>query len=198
MDITSKATFVSERDVVSSPWLCVEFQGGLTVAEGASGAGTGMDDGFCQPAGEPFEIDLEAASGEKAGDFAVRPGERESGQQMDKPQVALQQHLGDAGRAAEIAIDLERRMGVPQIVQSTVPKKIPEQFVGSVSVIQSCPLVQFPAHTPACGPVSPMVQGDSGGLSELGSRQRRQSVSRMKPEQVVDVPVMVIRIVYVL
>lgn len=197
MDITSKATFVSERDVISHTWFCVEFQGGLTVAEGASGAGAGMDDGFCQPAGGPFEIDLEAASGEKAGDFAGRPGGRKCGQQMEESQVALQQHFGDAGRAAKIAVDLERRMGVPQVVQSAVPEKIPEQFVGSVSVIQSCPLVQFPAHTPACGPVSPMVQGDSGGLSELRSRQRRQSVSRMKPEQVVDVPVMVIRIVYV-
>ena len=184
--------------MVSNPWLCVEFQGGLTVAEGASGAGAGMDDGFCQPAGGPFEIDLEAASGKKAGDFAVRPGGRKRRQQMYESQVALQQHFGDACGAAEIAVDLERRMGVPQIVQSTVPKKIPEQFVGSVSVIQSCPLVQFPAHTPACGPVSPMVQGDSGGLGELGSSQRRQSVARMKPEQVVDVPVMVIRIIYVL
>lgn len=198
MDITSKATFVSKRDVVSPPWLCVKFQGGLTVAEGASGAGTGMDDSFCQPAGGPFEIDLEAASGKKAGDFAVRPGGRKCRQQMDESQMALQQHFGNAGGAAEIAVYLERRMGVPQIVQSAVPEKIPEQFVGSVSVIQPGPLVQFPAHTPARGPVSPMVQGDSCGLGELGSRQRRQSVARMQPEQVIDVPVMVIRIVYVL
>ena len=197
MDITSKATFVSERDVVSPPWLCVKFQGGLTVAEGASGAGTGMDDGFCQPAGGPFEIDLEAASGRKSGDFAVRPGGRKCGQQMEESQVALQQHFGDAGRTAKIAIDLERRMGVPQVVQSAVPEKIPEQFVGSVTVIQSGPLVQFPTHTPPRSPVSPMVQGDSGGLREFGCRQRRQSVSRMEPEQMIEMTVMVIRIVYV-
>ena len=197
MDITSKATFVSERDVVSPPWLCVKFQGGLTVAEGASGAGTGMDDGFCQPAGGPFEIDLEAASGRKSGDFAVRPGGRKCGQQMEESQVALQQHFGNAGRAAKIAVDLKWRMGVPQVVQSAVPEKIPEQFVGSVTVIQSGPLVQFPTHTPSCGTVSPMVQGDSGGLREFGCRQRRQSVSRMEPEQMIEMTVMVIRIVYV-
>ena len=197
MDITSKATFVSERDVISHTWFCVEFQGGLTVAEGASGAGTGMDDSFCQPAGGPFEIDLEAASGKKAGDFAVGPGRRKRRKQVDESQMALQQHLGDAGGAAEIAIDLERRMGVPQVVQSAVPEKIPEQFVGSVTVIQSGPLVQFPTHTPSCGTVSPMVQGDSGGLGEFGCRQRRQSVSRMQPEQMIEMTVMVIRIVYV-
>ena len=197
MDITSKATFVSERDVVSPPWLCVEFQGGLTVAEGAAGSGTGMDDGFCQPAGGPFEIDLEAASGKKAGDFAGRPGGRKCGQQMGESQLALQQHFGDAGGAAEIAVDLKWRMGVPQVVQSAVPEKIPEQFVGSVTVIQSGPLVQFPTHTPPRSPVSPMVQGDSGGLREFGCRQRRQSVSRMEPEQMIEMTVMVIRIVYV-
>ena len=79
--------------MVSNPWLCVEFQGGLTVAEGASGAGAGMDDGFCQPAGGPFEIDLEAASGKKAGDYAVRPGGRKRRQQMKSAILAVNQWL---------------------------------------------------------------------------------------------------------
>ena len=44
---------------------------------------------------------------------------------MYESQVALQQHFGDACGAAEIAVDLERRMGVPQIVQSADKSRPP-------------------------------------------------------------------------
>ena len=34
---------------------------------------------------------------------------------MDLPEVRLEQHLGHAGGDAEVAVDLERRMGVEQV-----------------------------------------------------------------------------------
>ena len=37
------------------------------------------------------------------------------GQKFDLAGMALQEHLGDAGGAAEIAVDLERRMGVEHV-----------------------------------------------------------------------------------
>ena len=55
------------------------------------------------------------ASGTKTFEVAILPYQRQGGQQFDFAVMALQQHLGDASRAAEVAIDLERRMRAEEI-----------------------------------------------------------------------------------
>ena len=40
---------------------------------------------------------------------------RQRGQQVELAGMALQQHLGDAGRRAEVAVDLKRRVRVEQV-----------------------------------------------------------------------------------
>ena len=75
--------------------------------------------------------DLHAAAGEQSRHFAVRKGRGQGRQQVDERGfaglhgaqaggravriVALQQHLRDAGGGAEVAVDLERRVGVEQV-----------------------------------------------------------------------------------
>ena len=63
----------------------------------------------------PFEVDLEAAPRLQAGDSAVWPGGGQGGQEMPPAGMALDEQFGDAGGVAEIAVDLERRLGVEQI-----------------------------------------------------------------------------------
>ena len=45
------------------------------------------------------------------------PGGRQCRQQLQVAHVALQQHLGDAGSRAEVAVDLEGRVRVEQVRQ---------------------------------------------------------------------------------
>ena len=56
-----------------------------------------------------------AVTGAKSFEMAVLPHRRQGGQQLDFPIMALQQHLGDASRAAKVAVDLERWMGTEKI-----------------------------------------------------------------------------------
>jgi hypothetical protein len=51
-----------------------------------------------------------AAAGAHVGDLAFGPGVGQGGQQLDFAAVALHQHFGDGGGAAEVAVDLERRV----------------------------------------------------------------------------------------
>ena len=55
------------------------------------------------------------ASDAEAFEMAVLPYRRQGGQQLDFAVVALQQHLGNACRAAKVTVDLERRMGAEEI-----------------------------------------------------------------------------------
>ena len=71
--------------------------------------------------------------------------------------MRLQEHFGDAGTAAEIAIDLERRAGVeqvrvatrtlPRVVQRSFPGEMEEgleQTVRAVTIAQPGPQVYTP------------------------------------------------------
>ena len=55
------------------------------------------------------------AAGAEALEVAVLPDGGEGGQQLEGAVVALEQHLGDAGGAAEVAVDLERGMGAEEV-----------------------------------------------------------------------------------
>ena len=55
------------------------------------------------------------AAGAKPFEMAILPYRWQGGQQLDFPIMALQQHLGNASRAAKVAIDLKRRMGAEKV-----------------------------------------------------------------------------------
>ena len=66
----------------------------------------------------PRDVHLEAAAGTEAPDVSGRPGRWQGWQQVDFASVTLKQHLGYAGRTAEVAVNLERRATVEHIRQS--------------------------------------------------------------------------------
>ena len=86
---------------------CVTHFGGI--------AFEGTDCGLDEFAVGPLNIDFESAAGAEAGDFAVGPGAGEGGEKVDVAFVTLNEHFGDAGCAAEIAIDLEGWMVVEEV-----------------------------------------------------------------------------------
>ena len=68
----------------------------------------------------PRQIDLEPAARSQAGDVTVRPRRRKRRQQANLSLVTLQQHLGDCRRAAEVAVDLKRRVRVEHVGVGTL------------------------------------------------------------------------------
>ena len=56
-----------------------------------------------------------AATCAESFEMSASPYRGQGGQQLDFSVMALQQHLGDAGRAAEVAVNLERRMGAEEV-----------------------------------------------------------------------------------
>jgi len=67
----------------------------------------------------PLNIHLESAAGAQALDAAVRPGMGQGGEQLNFMVLTLQQQLGDARGAAEVAVNLKGRMRVEQVRVST-------------------------------------------------------------------------------
>lgn len=76
--------------------------------------------------------------------MAFLPYRRQGGQHLHLTVVALQQHLGDACRASEVAIDLEGRVGAEQIgisagtmgavVLDGRPQQLLKEEIGMVAV----------------------------------------------------------------
>lgn len=84
---------------------------------------------------------------------------------MQEAHVALQEHLRNASRAAEVAVNLEGSVCIPQVVERAVLKQVAIELVGVVAIelvgvvaiVQTGPLAQLPAHRPACCPVSSVL-----------------------------------------
>ena len=68
-----------------------------------------------KPVTPPLHIDKESAPGYQTFYTPFFPTGRQSRQEMNRTVVALQQHVGNAGRPAEVAVTLKRRMGVEQV-----------------------------------------------------------------------------------
>ena len=64
-------------------------------------------DGFVKIAVSPLQVDFHATSCTEPVDGAGGPGLGQGGQESDFAEVALEEHLGDSGRSAEVGIDLE-------------------------------------------------------------------------------------------
>ena len=63
----------------------------------------------------PFDTHLETATGHQPGNRTCGPFCRKGRKNEEAVVVALKEHLGDAGRTAEITINLEGRMGIEKI-----------------------------------------------------------------------------------
>ena len=158
----------------------------------------GMQDGASQLAVLPVEVHHEAAARAEALDGAVRPGAGQGGQELDLAVVALQEHLGDAGGRAEVAVDLERRVGVEEVRQGVPRQGLDEHLVGVVAVEQAGPEVDLPGLAPARAAVAPEDQRLPRGPEELRACRGVISQPGIQAPQVRDVPVLVLRVVLVL
>ena len=76
---------------------------------------------------------------------------------MDISLVALDQHLGNTCRCAEVSVYLERRVRVPKVGKSAVCEQGIEQIVSAVAVFDPCPGVHLVTRRPAGGDVSALV-----------------------------------------
>jgi len=70
---------------------------------------------LAQLAPGPFHVHREPPARPEPGHLALGPCAGQRGQEPDNAPVALEEHLGDPGRAAEIPVNLERRMGAEEV-----------------------------------------------------------------------------------
>src|SRR5665213_538814 len=89
--------------------------GGLTVAQANRIAVERMNGGSRESSVFPRDVHCEAAAGAQAIHAAGGPRFRQRGQELDLVILALQQHFSDAGGAAEIAVNLKRRMRIKHV-----------------------------------------------------------------------------------
>lgn len=59
---------------------------------------------------------------------------------MQEAHVALQEHLRNASRAAEVAVNLEGSVCIPQVVERAVLKQVAIELVGVVAIVQTKPI----------------------------------------------------------
>lgn len=157
-----------------------ESDGFGVVAEGNRAAVFWDEHGAMEFSGLPFEVDLDAAAGDEALDGSFLPVRRQSGEEVNQVsvrgfrrsdrafsmdgEVRLDQHFHHAGSGAEIAIDLERWMGIEQVrihaaaaelsffsLRANGFEQVAEDFHRAVAIEKACPQIRFPAHRPAGG-----------------------------------------------
>jgi hypothetical protein len=130
------------------------------------------------------------ASRPQAGHMALRPDIGQGRQQVQFTGVALQQHLGDPGGGPVVAVDLEgwvrpkeisiyaaaihnARFGRHQIEDTA------QNFISSITILQSGPLIDLPTHRPAGGHVAAQFQRLAGGVSQFGRMLPGNLTARM-------------------
>ena len=114
---------------------------------------------------------------------------------MHESHVALHEHLCYAGCSAEVAVNLERSVRVPKVVERAVLQQVAVERVGMIAVVQARPLVKFPAHRPSCSAVAAMLEHYARSLSQFGRRNGRHGVARMQTKEMIHVAMLVLRVV---
>ena len=162
-----------------------------TVAQADVIAIQGADGGRRQFPTLPGDVHLEAAAGAQARHATLGPGLRQRGQQLNFAVLALQQHFHDAGRAAKVAINLERRAGVKQVGIGTFgAEEILQNAESMVAFVQPRPEVDAPGRAPAGGLIAADLQGFLHGGGEFGRGVHIHSCTRKQAVQMRDVAVM--------
>lgn len=126
----------------------VTFLGGevgdFVAVSGSTGlACEGADARAGEFAGSPCQIDFKGAACAEAVDGAGVPGLWERGEEFDFAGMGLEEHFGEAGGAAEAAVDWEGWAGIEHIgVGSFGAEEHGEVFVGVLGVLESRAEVQ--------------------------------------------------------
>ena len=139
----------------------------------------------------PGQTDLESAGRSQPCDLTVRPRRGQRRQQPDLPLVALQQHLGDGRRAAEVAVDLERRVRVEHVgIGALGAEQELQDVVGVVAVGEPRPEIDPPRRRPARRLIAANFERPFHGRGELRRAPDVDVVAGKQAEQVRDMPVM--------
>ena len=150
----------------------------------------GLDAGGAKATLRPVHRYDKAAACHKPAHRAVVPITGKCGQQVDVAAGALEEHLRDAGGGAKVAVDLEGRMGVPQVGVDAALEEVADELEGAVAVAQMRPGVDALAHAPAGAGVGAQVHGRAGRL-EPGRGVLRDERPREEPQHVREVTVRV-------
>ncbi len=129
---------------------------------------------------------------------------------MDLPALALQQHLRDAGGAAEVAVDLERGMRVEQVGVRAASRVLllarrrhvvqvrPQHAVRVIAVEEAGPEPDLPRLAPAGAAISPEFERSPHGGREIGRVDGIDLVVGEQPDEVRHVAMLRILVVPVL
>src|SRR5262249_27478076 len=116
---------------------------------------------------------------------------------MNLPGVALQQHLGDARRTAEVAVNLERRGDGEQGGQRWFCEQSEQVLVSLPPVFQPRPEVDDPRPAPARVPTAifkPVFERLARGRGQIWRSARRDLIARVEREQMRDVAMSRVRL----
>lgn len=112
----------------------------------------------------PFDVDGESSPGAQSAHGAVRPGCGKCGENVHGVVLALQQHLRDTRGGTEVSVDLEGRVGVPEVGEGGALQLFREHLVRVAAVPEPRPEVDLPCLGPAGATVPTGTQGDFGGF----------------------------------
>ena len=131
----------------------------------------------------PFDIDTESPASAQAGYGSIGPRFGQSRQERDFIVLALQQHFGNPGCAAEISIDLKWRMSIEKVRQRRFGEQSGEMVVRKIAFFQSRAEIDNPRAAPSGIPASrlePPLQRDSLRAGQPRSTSQRDLVSRIQ------------------
>ena len=164
----------------------------------------GFEDCFGGFAVLPGEVDLEAASGAQASEGSGGPCCGEGGEEADHVEVlvgaigvGLEEHLDEAGGAAEVAVDLEggvllETADVEEVGAGGLAEELEDTLVSGVAVFEAGHAVDDPGAGPAgAAPASgqAIVERCPAGVCEVGRVARGDLVVGEEGEEVGDVAV---------
>ena len=113
--------------------------------------------------------------------------------------MALHEHFVHARDCTEVTINLERRMGIEQVVVSLARReKHANHSVSMVAIVHTGPEVNLPSERPAGSIVTALLQCDACTLDQVRSFFRGNLSAREKAIQVRNVAVFIVGIVPVL
>ena len=111
--------------------------------------------------------------------------------------MTLEKHLGDSRRAAKVSVDLEGRVHVPKIIGRTILQQVTVEHIGMIAIVQTSPLIEFPAHAPSGSAVAAMLKHYARGLSQVGSSNGADLTTGMQSEEMVNMTMLVFRVIYI-
>jgi len=172
--------------------------GGLIgVADGAGGGGWGVEGGGGEFVVGPGEVDLDVAAGAEALDGTGGPCVGKCGEELEGVGLGLEEHFGDGGGVAEVAINLEWGMGAEEVgvdaaavdhvfggVSGNEVDEIVEEFVGVFGVEEAGPADGAPGHGPAGGFIASGGEGNFGGGGEVWCCEGGNLVAGVEGEEV--------------